>query len=304
MDTRPSIFLSYAHTDTQIANQIRSDLDLRGCRVWQDVKEILVGESISSSIETALNSASFVCLLLSKESILRPWIQREYRAALSIQLQNQGERPRILPILLEEVNLPPLLRDIRYADSRNGYVKGIALLFEAIGLSASPAPFVELVDKIRSQGEPVSLIERASKERDEHFSSNLWPRFEEEAKRLDHELAQHPSSRLVVVEPPQIQQFLESGDARTAILRAPPIAYEDSVDFLAHLDDVVVDYSLEGLVEFVRLLCNWWRPIVTRKLYIVPERFVADHDGSYPDGSPWRIEISFSEVIKHASRNS
>ncbi len=87
-----TVFISYVHTDKQFAQEAL------GVEVWVDEKDILVGDSISKKIEDGLIVSDYFCLVLSQKSIERPWVQREYHTALNIQLSQEGEGIRILPL--------------------------------------------------------------------------------------------------------------------------------------------------------------------------------------------------------------
>ena len=84
MSRQLRVFISYSHADGDFVARLRTDLEARGVDVWLDAKSILVGDSISDAVERALTSAGFVCLVLSANSVTRPWVQREYRTALML----------------------------------------------------------------------------------------------------------------------------------------------------------------------------------------------------------------------------
>ena len=106
------VFLSYTHDDKDFVSSLCSDLEGRGADVWIDEKNIDVGDSISKAVEEGISSSDYVCLVLSPSSVKRTWVQREYRAALALQLSSTGKHPRIFPIITEKVDIPLLLKDI------------------------------------------------------------------------------------------------------------------------------------------------------------------------------------------------
>ena len=134
MARRPRVFLSYAHADQSFAKRLATDLESRSVDVWLDEKEIAVGQSISEAIEQALARVDAVCLVLSERSAHRPWVQREYRAALSLQLSTADARPTILPLRIDTVEIPPLLRDIKRAEFNTGYARALGLGCRALGV--------------------------------------------------------------------------------------------------------------------------------------------------------------------------
>ncbi len=125
------IFISYSHSDKEFVNRLTIDLKNSGMNVWIDEKEIKVGESISKKVEEGISNCDFFCLIISKHSFKSNWVEREYRTAFNAQLSS-GRTPRIFPLLIQDVELPLLLKDIRYADFSGGYNIGLIQLLDAI----------------------------------------------------------------------------------------------------------------------------------------------------------------------------
>jgi hypothetical protein len=157
MDQDFIIFLSYARSDATFAQQVAQDLKDRGAVVWIDEKMIDVGDSISESIEKGIAKAHFFCLVLSPSSVQRPWVMREYRTALTLQLDSQNGFPQIIPLLAEPVEIPILLRDTKYADFTSGYTKAFEEIFSAMGLPTKKAPLLQLLDILDTMGEDVAV---------------------------------------------------------------------------------------------------------------------------------------------------
>jgi ligand-binding sensor domain-containing protein len=106
------IFISYSHSDKEFVNRLTIDLKNAGMDVWIDEKEIKVGESISQKVEEGISNCDFFCLIISKHSFKSNWVEREYRTAFNAQLSS-SRTPRIFPLLIQDVELPLLLKDIR-----------------------------------------------------------------------------------------------------------------------------------------------------------------------------------------------
>lgn len=129
--TIKQVFISYSHKDKKFVNSLSSDLEKAGTSVWLDEKKIKVGDLISKKIEDGISKCDFFCLVISKHSVNSKWVEREYRTALNMQL-SPGTTPKILPLLIEEVELPLLLREIKYADFSATYKSGLNDLLNAI----------------------------------------------------------------------------------------------------------------------------------------------------------------------------
>jgi hypothetical protein len=107
------------------------DLELRGLHIWVDENEIDVGDSLSDTIQSGLSNSYSFAIILSEESLSRPWVQDELRAAYA--LRRKGDF-KILPILYKECEIPLFLSDYAYADFRidNQYDKGVPSLERSI----------------------------------------------------------------------------------------------------------------------------------------------------------------------------
>jgi hypothetical protein len=125
------IFISYSHSDKKFVNRLTIDLENFGIKVWIDEKEIDVGDSISKKVEEGISGSDYFCLVISRHSVNSEWVEREYRTALNAQLSS-GTTPKILPLLIQGVELPLLLKDIKYADFSKRYKSGLTRLLNAI----------------------------------------------------------------------------------------------------------------------------------------------------------------------------
>jgi len=129
---RPLVFFSYSHADQQIVRAIASELQKQEIDVWIDTQAMQFGANIVETISRGLDSADFVAFFLSKNSLKSRWSVTELNAAMSIRLSSRAG-PVILPILLEDVEIPALLRDVLYLDLRDRDVsKVVQKLIEAI----------------------------------------------------------------------------------------------------------------------------------------------------------------------------
>ncbi|RCV86942.1 TIR domain-containing protein [Billgrantia montanilacus] len=131
-DRKPVVFLSHAHTDKPVVRQVAEGLKHHGIDVWMDEAELTHGDSLVNLIERGLDSADFVAFFLSKASVKSQWVRQELNMAISRQVS--GDRGAIvLPILLEDAEIPALLRDVMYLDMRAGDVQaGVTKLVAAI----------------------------------------------------------------------------------------------------------------------------------------------------------------------------
>ncbi len=127
----PTVFLSYARADSALVQQVADGLAAAGVRVWLD-KMLKAGTNWMQEIERELSAADFVAFFISPHSVESTWAKQELQVALHRQLSGEGGAV-VLPVILEDADVPPLLRQYQWIDLRGGNVeKGIRQLLEAI----------------------------------------------------------------------------------------------------------------------------------------------------------------------------
>lgn len=125
-----TIFLCHSSSDKGVVRQINDDLRQRGVKTWLDENNIRVGDSIVGKISDALKEAKFLAVFLSRASVQSLWTRKEWQSFLARQLS--GKEVIILPILLEECEIPEILADLKYADFTKSYSEGLAELSAAL----------------------------------------------------------------------------------------------------------------------------------------------------------------------------
>ncbi|MGD2091418.1 MAG: response regulator [Candidatus Aminicenantes bacterium] len=127
------IFISYSHHDQEFADRLVNDLKNAGMEVWIDEKKIKVGSSIPEEINRGISRCHFFCIILSRHSVKSTWVEKECKMALNAQKQSSLHGiPGLLPILIQEVELPLLLKDIRCAEFLWSYDRGLNQILDAI----------------------------------------------------------------------------------------------------------------------------------------------------------------------------
>jgi hypothetical protein len=125
-----SVFISYARSDKVFAQRLASDLEAQGIPVWIDAWKIGTGDNIIEKIEHGLQEAQYIIVVLSKDSTKSPWVAREL-GIFSMREISRQER-NVLPVLLEDCEIPLYLRDRSYADFRGSYEEGLRQLLRGI----------------------------------------------------------------------------------------------------------------------------------------------------------------------------
>lgn len=123
------VFISYSHENEDFVNKLAAHLVKAKANVWVDQWELHVGDSLIAKIQTAIQQASALIVVLSEASVASEWCKKELNAGLIRELEEK--RVVVLPLLLEDCELPLFLRDKMYADFRTNFDKGLSQVLEA-----------------------------------------------------------------------------------------------------------------------------------------------------------------------------
>jgi hypothetical protein len=135
----PKCFISYSHADRPVAERLTNELGSRGLQVWLDALQIRPGDSLVEKIfEEGLKDCDLFLILLSKVSVTSPWVRQE----LDIALLNRLKKiTRVIPVLVEECEIPVALRALRWLNLNEGLTRAADLIAAtAFDATAPPAP--------------------------------------------------------------------------------------------------------------------------------------------------------------------
>ena len=105
------VFLSYTSDDTEVARRIAEALTAAGIDTWWSEWSIAPGDSLRQKIDEGLADCTHFLVLLTPQSIEKPWVNAEMDAAL---VQKLDQQCKFLPVrhdLLVSA-LPPLLKGL------------------------------------------------------------------------------------------------------------------------------------------------------------------------------------------------
>lgn len=122
-----TIFFSYSRDDSNFVMNLAKNLRKAGATIWLDQLDIKPGSRWDSSIEKALASSNTLLVILSKSSVESQNVMDEVSYAL-------GENKKVVPVLLEECDIPFRLKRLQYADFTTDHHKGIQTLAGALNL--------------------------------------------------------------------------------------------------------------------------------------------------------------------------
>lgn len=103
----PKVFISYAREDLNIAKQIHTFLKQNNLTPWLDKLDLLPGQDWELEIQKAIEASDYILICLSRHSVTkRGYIQKEFRKALSVLETIPEGDIYIVPIRLEECEVP------------------------------------------------------------------------------------------------------------------------------------------------------------------------------------------------------
>ena len=107
----PKVFLSYTSDDLELARRIAESLIAAGIDTWWDKWCIYPGDSLRQKIDEGLTDCTHFLVLLTPQSIDKPWVKAEMDAAFVQKVEDQC---KFLPVRhdLPASALPPLLRGL------------------------------------------------------------------------------------------------------------------------------------------------------------------------------------------------
>lgn len=115
---RPLIFICHASLDKEFVRDLSARLNKDGVATWVDELEIHIGDSIHEKVKRGLSQSDFFAIVLSKASVKSRWVREELASASAME-KYLARGVLVLPVLIEECDIPSLLLDRRYANFRD-----------------------------------------------------------------------------------------------------------------------------------------------------------------------------------------
>ena len=131
-DTRnPRAFVSHGAPDRTFVGRFAGDLRGYGVDAWYSEWEIKSGDPIRAKIDEGLARCQFFIIVLSRATVIRPWVQMELDAATTRKAA--GTLRKIIPIRLDDCEIPPIIGGLRWEDfSNQPYEAGLKRVLESI----------------------------------------------------------------------------------------------------------------------------------------------------------------------------
>ncbi|MGE5642446.1 MAG: TIR domain-containing protein [Byssovorax cruenta] len=117
-DHKLHVFLCHASQDKPIVREFYQRLGTEGwIDPWLDEEKLLPGQDWDLEIEKAVEAADAVIVCVSNQSVTKEgYVQKEIRKVLDIALEKPEETIFIIPLRLDDCELPRRLRTWQYVD--------------------------------------------------------------------------------------------------------------------------------------------------------------------------------------------
>ena len=109
MASRSDVFLSHGSPDKPWVRTLVTELQDRGLSVFLDEQNLQPGENWVLGLSDALKNSRAFVLVLSRHTLERPWVEHEWASYMA----EHGPRQIIVPVILEQANLPTFLKSIQ-----------------------------------------------------------------------------------------------------------------------------------------------------------------------------------------------
>lgn len=119
---RQTVYYSFSSADEPLVEGIARELQTLGFDPRFAGTELRHGDSLLNAIQRGLDSSDFVAIFVSSDSMNDPTVRSEIGEAIARQVSGTREAP-VIPILLDDTEPPPLLRDSVCIDMRSGSIK-------------------------------------------------------------------------------------------------------------------------------------------------------------------------------------
>jgi hypothetical protein len=95
-----SCFISYSSKDQEFAERLHADLRNKNVRCWFAPEDLKIGDMLRPSFDEAIRVHDKLMVLLSKNSVSSPWVEKEVETAF--EKERDEKRTVLFPIRLDD----------------------------------------------------------------------------------------------------------------------------------------------------------------------------------------------------------
>jgi hypothetical protein len=130
------IFISYNKKDVDFVDSLARNLVAAKHHIWMDRWELSLGDSLIDRIQSALNNASAILVIISKSSIESQWCKKELFAGLTRELEEK--KTLVMACVIDDCEIPLFLRDKLYANFKSSPDEAFNLVDQSLAKISNP----------------------------------------------------------------------------------------------------------------------------------------------------------------------
>ncbi|GAB7006509.1 hypothetical protein JCM18899A_39820 [Nocardioides sp. AN3] len=131
------IFISHSSVNKAWVRRFDRRLRSEGYDTWLDEREIDVGDALAARISAGVRDAKIVIVVVSEASLSSRWLR--YELDIATQRMIAGDC-RVMPVLIDQVDVPTELEGRLYADMRPGRRGGFNSVIRTLTSEAAKYP--------------------------------------------------------------------------------------------------------------------------------------------------------------------
>jgi hypothetical protein len=118
------VFFAHSSIDKRFVRDLKARLSRRRVHGWIDEEQLPPGTPLRSALADVIaDPAVVVIAVLSAHSVKSKWVKEELELALDYA---EARRPKLIPLVIDDVEIPPILRRLLYVKFRADASDGIA----------------------------------------------------------------------------------------------------------------------------------------------------------------------------------
>ncbi len=153
------VFISYSRKDLEFVDRLANDLKATGFEVWYDLSGLEPGTRWRQEIQAAIQDSQFFLVVLSPNSIVSDWVEREFLFASEQEI-------KIIPVLYQPCILPMWSLNLHFIDMQGkNYALHYQNLLKVMGMETRSTEnpiairYIEIGDEYRKRGQASQAIE-------------------------------------------------------------------------------------------------------------------------------------------------
>jgi hypothetical protein len=131
------VFLSHGSPDKPWVRTLCDELGKLGLKAFLDERELETGENWTLRLSRELHQSRALALVISTQALERPWVDQEWTSYLAKHGPTSG---RLIPVLLDNVSLPPFLNTLQGINGRHRDAARVAAELAAMVGRFEPLP--------------------------------------------------------------------------------------------------------------------------------------------------------------------